>query len=116
MPAAVSTPLQFQTLHTVRLSEKERTTGIITDEHVAEAVSAVHHDGLVVLENAVDTAHCDELNEILCAEAEVMAKLPTTHFNDVSLFFHFTSPTHPHTLLPVHTTSPRQARPPPPIH
>lgn len=67
----------------MRLSDEERTTGVLSEEHVGEAVSAVHRDGLVVLENAVDTAHCDELNGILVGEAEAMAKLPTTHFNDV---------------------------------
>lgn len=76
--------LHFQEPHVVRLSDEERATGLITDEHVGEAVSAVHRDGLVVIENAVDPAHCDELNTILCADADAMAKLPTTHFNDVS--------------------------------
>ena len=75
--------LRFQEPHFVRLSDEERTTGVLTEEHIGEAVSAVHRDGLVVLENAVDTAHCDELNDILVNEAEAMAKLPTTHFNDV---------------------------------
>lgn len=114
MPA----PLQFQTPRTVRLAEEERTTGIITDEHVAEAVSAVHRDGLVVLENAVDKAHCDELNGILCAEAEVMAKLPTTHFNDVSFhrtytltltrtFLPFTQHRHSNPTIPHKTNPPR---------
>ena len=77
--------LRFQEPHVVRLSDEERTTGILTEEHIGEAVSAVHRDGLVVLENAVDTAHCDELNDILVSEAEAMAKLPTTHFNDVGI-------------------------------
>lgn len=82
MPAARA-PLHFQEPHIVRLSDKERITGIITEEHVGEAVTAMHRDGLVVLENAVDTQHCDVLNEMLVKEATAMAKLPTTHFNDV---------------------------------
>jgi len=89
MPAARAA-LQFQEPHVVRLSDKERTSGIITEEHIAEAISALHRDGLVVLENAVDVEHCDKLNEILSSEAEAMAKLPTTHFNDVSMLLpHF---------------------------
>ena len=75
---------QHQEVVTVRLSDDERTSGKILEEHVGVAVSAMHRDGLVVLENAVDISHIDELNDILTAEAEVMAKLPSTHFNDVS--------------------------------
>lgn len=85
MPAEEPHPLS-QEPHVVRLSDGERASGLVIDEHVGEAISAVHRDGLVVLENAVDPAHCDELNAILRAEAEAMAKLPTTHFNDVSFF------------------------------
>lgn len=91
--------LRFQETHVVRLSDEERTTGIMTEEHVGEAVSAVHRDGLVVLENAVDPAHCDELNSILVDEAEIMAKLPTTHFNDVG-FPSVTQPSHASTVSP----------------
>ena len=57
----------------------------MTTDNVGKAVAALHRDGLVVLENAVDTNHMDELNGLLCSEAEEMAKLPTTHFNNVSL-------------------------------
>ncbi|PKS06035.1 hypothetical protein jhhlp_007869 [Lomentospora prolificans] len=83
MPAARA-PLQFQEPHIVHLSDKERVSGIITEEHIGEAISAMHRDGLVVLENAVDVEHCDKLNDILSNEAAIMAKLPTTHFNDNS--------------------------------
>lgn len=75
--------LQHQDIVVVRLSEKERLHGSLTHENMGLAVSAMHRDGIVVLENAVDTNHCDELNRILVAEAEEMAKLPTTHFNEV---------------------------------
>ena len=77
--------LQSQSVVVVPLSEDERLSGRTTSEHVGKAVAALHRDGLVVLENAVATRHMDELNGILCSEAAEMAKLPTTHFNDVSL-------------------------------
>jgi hypothetical protein len=77
---------QFQTPSVVVLSDEERRSGHMTMEHVGHAVAALHRDGLVVLENAVDPAHMDNLNNILCPEAEEMAKLPTTHFNNVSPF------------------------------
>lgn len=74
---------QCQSVVVVPLSDEERTTGRLTAENVGMAVAALHRDGLVVLENAVDTEHMDTINKILCTEAEEMAKLPTTHFNDV---------------------------------
>lgn len=77
------TPLLHQDIVIVRLSEKERTTGSMTAENLGITVTAMHRDGVVVLENAVDTEHCDSLNGILVEEAETMARLPTTHFNEV---------------------------------
>lgn len=76
---------QYQAPSVVVLSDEERLSGHMTAENVGQAVAAFHRDGLVVLENAVDTTHMDILNEILCSEAKEMATLPTTHFNDVSL-------------------------------
>ena len=74
---------QSQSVVIVQLSDEERLGGKLSLEHVGKAVAALHRDGIVVLENAVDVAHMDEINEILCSEADEMAKLPTTHFNDV---------------------------------
>lgn len=82
MPAACI-DYQFQEPACIRLTDDERDSGVISDETVAFAVSAMHRDGLVVLENAVDVDHIDEINRILSVEADAMAKLPTTHFNDV---------------------------------
>ena len=82
MPSAES-QLEFQEAAAIKLSDHERTTGSITEDHLAEAIAAIHRDGLVVLENAVDIDHIDTLNSLLSNEAEAMAKLPTTHFNDV---------------------------------
>jgi hypothetical protein len=76
-------PLQFQSLTTVPLSNKERISQIITPENVGIALSALQRDGIVCLSNAVDVTHIETLNTILSNEAEIMAKLPTTHFNDV---------------------------------
>ncbi|KAK5309050.1 hypothetical protein LTR93_012275 [Exophiala xenobiotica] len=73
---------QFQDVVVVKLSDEERKTQTLSLEHVGLAVSAVHRDGLVVLENAVDIEHMDSLNAILSKEAVEMAKIPTTHFNN----------------------------------
>lgn len=79
-------PLQFQSAITVPLSDHERISQTITPENVGRALSALHRDGIVVLSNAVDIEHVDKLNSILSSEAQIMAKLPTTHFNDVCFF------------------------------
>ncbi len=76
-------PFQFQTLTTIPLSNKERVSQTITPENLAIALTALHRDGIVCLSNAVDVTHVETLNTILSNEAEIMAKLPTTHFNDV---------------------------------
>lgn len=56
----------------------------MTIENIGIAISAMHRDGLVVLENAVDTSHMDAINTILVKDAEEMAKMDSTHFNGVS--------------------------------
>lgn len=78
------TQFQHQDIVTVSVSDQERALGSLSDENLGLAISALHRDGIVVLENAVDTSHCDTLNDILVEEAETMAKLPTTHFNEVT--------------------------------
>lgn len=95
MPSA-SAPVDFQEPTVVQLTDEERTTGELSLENLGIAISAMHRDGLVVLENAVDTAHMDTINGILVKEAEEMAKMPSTHFNEVSSL---PSATRPYTTL-----------------
>lgn len=84
MPAAkLASPYIFQEPHIVKLSDEERISGEVSSTNLGEAIAALHRDGLVVLENAVEMDHVDKLNGILSEEAHVMAKMPTTHFNDV---------------------------------
>lgn len=82
MPSA-SAPFDFQEPTVVLLSDEERTTGQLSIDNIGIAVSALHRDGLVVLENAVDTKHMDAINTILVKDAEAMAKMDSTHFNGV---------------------------------
>ncbi|CAK7201575.1 hypothetical protein SEUCBS139899_004281 [Sporothrix eucalyptigena] len=84
MPSATA-PLDFQEPVVVQLTDEERTTGELSLEHIGIAVSAMHRDGLVVLENAVDVAHMDAINTILVKDAEEMAKMESTHFNGNSV-------------------------------
>lgn len=74
-------PLYDQELHTIHLAEQMRESGIIKNELIAEAISFLHRDGIVVLENAIDTAHLDTLNGILSKEALQIAQDPNHHFN-----------------------------------
>ncbi|OCL13541.1 hypothetical protein AOQ84DRAFT_310391 [Glonium stellatum] len=85
MPAiTLSPPDDFQSVVIAKLSDDERISQRLTLENMGIAVSALHRDGLVVLENAVDLEHVDQLNAILTVDALEMAQLPTTHYNDVS--------------------------------
>jgi hypothetical protein len=77
-------PLQFQDPTIVKLSDDERESGCMTNEHIAEAVIAFHRDGFVVLENVVHPDHCDKLDALMCEEADRMATDPKTIWNDVS--------------------------------
>lgn len=80
-------PLQFQDPITVRISDEERISGRMTEEHVAAAVIAFHRDGFVVLENVVDPEHCTVLDKEMCEAAERMKTDPKTIWNDVSCPF-----------------------------
>ena len=82
MPSAKMS-YEHQKVVSVPLTDEERISGNVSREHMGIAVSAMHRDGIVLLENAVDVAHIDKLNVLLLAEAEEMEKLPTTHFNEV---------------------------------
>ena len=81
---SISPQFEFQEPVIVKLSNEERISGQMMAENVARAVLGFHRDGVVVLENCVDTAHCDTLNKIMTGEIEELIKNPHTHFNDVS--------------------------------
>lgn len=70
-----------QSVHTVRVSDAVRQAGRPSLDFVAEAVSFFHKDGIVILENVIDTAHLEHLNSILTPEALEIANNPNHHFN-----------------------------------
>lgn len=74
---------KFQTVVMIPLTDEERDNQTINEEHAGAAVAAMYRDGIVVLENAVNIEHVDNLNQVLASEAETLASLPTTHFNNV---------------------------------
>lgn len=73
--------LYNQEIHTVQIPNAIRATGVVTAEIIAEAVTYLHRDGIIVLENAIDTAHLDTLSSLLEPEALEIAKNPDHHFN-----------------------------------
>jgi hypothetical protein len=45
-----------------------------------EAITAIAEDGLVILENAVELAHVDALNEQMVKDTMDLVNRATTHF------------------------------------
>lgn len=52
------------------LTDEERDSGIMSDMKLYEAIEAFFTDGLVVVENAIDTAIIDKLNERMLQDTE----------------------------------------------
>jgi ectoine hydroxylase-related dioxygenase (phytanoyl-CoA dioxygenase family) len=75
------TPAYDQEIHTVHVPEDVRKSGKATLELVAEGAAFLHKDGIVVLDNAIDTVHVDALNAKLAPEALEIARDPNHHFN-----------------------------------
>lgn len=70
-----------QEIHAVQIPEDIRQSGRATPELIGEALTYLHRDGIIVLENAIDPAHLDALVAVLGPEAEEVAKDPDHHFN-----------------------------------
>jgi ectoine hydroxylase-related dioxygenase (phytanoyl-CoA dioxygenase family) len=73
--------LYSQQAHVITIPEQVRLSGKCTPEIIAEGVSYLHRDGLIVLDNAIDVSHIDTLNTMLSAEALEIAADPDHHFN-----------------------------------
>jgi hypothetical protein len=70
-----------QEVHTVHIPDSVRSSGNASSELIAEALTYLHRDGIIVLENAIDPSHIDSLQAVLGPEAEEVAKDPDHHFN-----------------------------------
>lgn len=77
------TPEQLydQEIHTVSIPDSTRLSGIATPEIIAEAVAFLHKDGIVILDNAIEKANIETLNNKLSVEALEIAQSPDHHFN-----------------------------------
>ena len=82
--AASLSPLQFQSLKAVRLSDDERISQTISKENTGKAINALHKDGIVCLSNAVDPDHIDILHDRLAPEVEIMRASKNTYWNNAS--------------------------------
>jgi hypothetical protein len=70
--------LYDQEIHTVSMPESTRLSGVATPELIAEATAFLHKDGIIILDNAIDKAHIDTLNNKLSAEALEIAEIQIT--------------------------------------
>jgi ectoine hydroxylase-related dioxygenase (phytanoyl-CoA dioxygenase family) len=68
-------------VQTIFLPDSARELGILSAELIAEALTFLHRDGIIILANAIDTDHIDALQAILGPEAEQVAQDPDHHFN-----------------------------------
>lgn len=78
---SIETQLYDQEIHKVIIPEDIRKSGKVSNEVIAEGVAFLYRDGIVVLENAIDTAHLDTLNALLSKEAIEIAQDPDHQFN-----------------------------------
>ncbi|KAJ5102224.1 hypothetical protein NUU61_004446 [Penicillium alfredii] len=65
----------------VELMTDELTTQKIGSHNLQKAIEALHRDGLVILQNAVDPKHLDKLNERMVPEAQRLYARAETHRN-----------------------------------
>lgn len=66
----------------VRASLEERTRGRLSEQNLEIAVRQVRHDGLVVVQNAIDTEILDQLNRRMVADAlELRSRGSDSPFN-----------------------------------
>ena len=75
------TPVYDQKVHAIHIPESVRVSEKPTLDIIAEGAAFLHKDGIIVLENAISTAHIDTLNDKLSPEALEIANDPDHHFN-----------------------------------
>jgi hypothetical protein len=66
MPA----PAPIDSPQVITLANEERDSGVMSDKKLYDAIEAFFTDGLVVIENAIDVAIIDKLNERTLQDTE----------------------------------------------
>lgn len=62
-------------------TEKERQAGLYSPRNLQNVLAALHQDGVVVMRDVVNKKHIDELNAVMCEEAERLRNDPNQAFN-----------------------------------
>lgn len=65
----------------IRPTEQERVAGYWNDRSVKIILSAMHRDGLVLLEDMIDPNHLDKINDFMVADTEKELKKENLHRN-----------------------------------
>ncbi|KAH8683872.1 hypothetical protein BGZ61DRAFT_357187, partial [Ilyonectria robusta] len=58
----------------IHLTDEERDSGVMGDKKLYDAIEAFFQDGLVVIENAIDTAIIDKLNDRMLRDTERLVR------------------------------------------
>ncbi|KEZ42158.1 hypothetical protein SAPIO_CDS6212 [Scedosporium apiospermum] len=70
----------------ISLTNEERDSGVMSDKKLYDAIEAFFNDGLVVVENAIDTAIIDKLNERMLQDtAKLLNGGGEVHFNHLNV-------------------------------
>jgi hypothetical protein len=72
---------QYDGIQTIFIPDSVRESGELSSELMAEALTFLHRDGLIILANSISIDHLDALQAILGPEAEEVANDPDHHFN-----------------------------------
>ena len=56
MMSPVDNKYHDQEIHTIHIPKSIRKAGIPTNDIIADAISFLHHDGIIILENAIETS------------------------------------------------------------
>ncbi|OOQ87481.1 phytanoyl-CoA dioxygenase family protein [Penicillium brasilianum] len=68
-------------LHIIKLTSEELASKKLSSRTLQAALEALHKDGILALENAVDTTHLDKLNARMIPEAQKLYSNTATHRN-----------------------------------
>jgi ectoine hydroxylase-related dioxygenase (phytanoyl-CoA dioxygenase family) len=69
------------TLTIIKLTPEELATKTLSSHNLQASLEALHQDGILALENAVNTTHLDKLNERMIPEAKRLYANTNTHRN-----------------------------------
>ncbi len=64
----------------IRITPKEKESGHLTLQHLQTAVIAIHEDGMIVFEDAIDSEHLDTLNDRMVKDVDDLVSRAGTHF------------------------------------